>query len=98
MVIVSTVVPHGDDLWVYYSGSTAKHFYEDLLNLGKVVNGQRWMVAMGLAKLKRDRFLSLHAGKTEGGLLTAPLAVGHARQLLLNADAHAGQIEVELVD
>ena len=98
MVTVSTVIPHGDELWVYYSGSTAKHFFEDLLNLKKVVDGRRWMTAIGLAKLRRDGFVSLHAGTEEGHAMTRLLTVGAGRRLSLNADARGGKIEVEAVD
>ncbi|MFN0170628.1 MAG: hypothetical protein ACKV22_29755 [Bryobacteraceae bacterium] len=98
MVDVSTVVPRGDDLWVYYAGSTAKHFFEDLLNLNKVVNGRRWMIAIGLARLRRDRFVSLRAGPQEGFAMTRLVSIGEASQLIVNANAIGGQLEVELVD
>lgn len=98
MVDVSTVIPHGDELWIYYSGSTAKHFFEDLLNLRQEVEGRRWMIGIGLAKLRRDGFLSLRAGSAEGFALTRLFSVGAGRQLILNADAGGGQVEVEVVD
>jgi hypothetical protein len=98
MVEVSTVIPHGDELWIYYAGSTAKHFFEDLLNLRKEVDGRRWMIGIGLAKLRRDGFVSLHAGDAAGVALTRLFSVGSGRRLILNAAAAGGQLEVEVVD
>ncbi len=98
MVDVSTVVPHGDELWIYYSGSTARHFFEDLLNLHKVVDGRRWMIAIGLAKLRRDGFISLHAGAEEGLAMTRLLSLSAARQLIVNVDARHGALRAEVID
>ena len=56
------------------------------------------MIGIGLAKLRRDGFLSLQAGSAEGFALTRLFSVGTARQLSHTAAAGGGQLEVEVVD
>ena len=56
------------------------------------------MGAVGLAKLRRDGFVSLRAGSEEGVVITRQITFGSINQLVLNADASRGSIAVEILD
>jgi hypothetical protein len=98
MIEASTLIERGDELWIYYSGTGALHTYESLQTLGKLVGGRRRMGAVGLAKLRRDGFVSLRAGSEEGVIITRQISLGSINQLVLNADASRGSIVVEILD
>jgi len=98
MVTASTLLERGDELWLYYSGIGALHTYESLQTLRQVVGGKRRMAAVGLAKLRRDGFVSLRAGRDEGILVTRPLTLDAPSELVVNADARRGSVAVEVLD
>ena len=52
---------------------------------------------LGLATLRRDGFVSLDAGETEGRMLTKPLILDDG-ELHLNADASQGYVTVSITD
>ena len=93
MVFVRSAVVHGDEIRFYLSGSEGAH--------GQSGRGG----SIGLATLRRDRFVSLAApemsdrhlqmGRTPT-LLTKPL-YSTGRQLAINAEAE-GSVHVELLD
>ena len=56
----------GDELWFYYFGS--RNPKRD----GKPVTGP-WPLKIGLARLRRDGFASLNAGRSPGRVVTRPL-------------------------
>ncbi len=69
----------GDELWFYYSGSRSdardkKDFYT---------------MCVGLAKLRRDGFVSLNAGPRSGRVVTRPLTFA-GRSLFVNAEIQDG--------
>jgi hypothetical protein len=79
----------GDELWFYYSGRSYRH----------PVPGQPREPnhgAIGLARLRLDGFASLDAGEAEGTVVTRPLRPG-AAGLVVNADASAGELRVEVL-
>ena len=100
--ICSPPVEVDDELYVYYGGSKNHHDWwlwknpedtelpEDMSKVG---------YCLGLAKIKRDRFVSISAGAVRQGILiTRPL---HARggKLLINAQCDdGGHIEVQVAD
>ena len=51
----------------------------------------------GLATLRRDGFVSMHAGKKEGYLTTETLSFD-GKYLFVNADVRAGKLAVEVLD
>jgi hypothetical protein len=69
----------GDELWIYYRGTRSK--FRD--------NTADYKMACGLAKLRRDGFVSLNAGQTPGQLITRPLTF-EGRSLYINADVAEG--------
>ena len=52
---------------------------------------------LGLATLRRDGFVSLDAGETEGRMLTKSLTLD-GKELRLNADASQGYVTVSVTD
>jgi hypothetical protein len=97
MVTVSDMVEHGDELWFYYGGWGVRHNGEDK-TLGTIVEGQRRMAAVGLARLRLDGFVSLHGGPDEGVLLTRRIHLSGQHHLLINGDAKMGSISIELLN
>src|SRR5262249_53018818 len=98
MVEASTMLERDGELWIYYSGTGALHTFESLQTLGKLIDGRRRMGAVGLAKLRRDGFVSLHAGADEGLVITRPLVLREPKRLVVNAAARRGAIAVEVLD
>ena len=77
----------GDELWFYYGAFTGHH---------GVANAQQ-ASSIGLAKLRRDGFVSLDAGKEAGELTTVPFRLA-GRALKVNAAARSGELTVEIRD
>lgn len=75
-----------DEILVYYSGSNQTHG----------VDAPRAWMAIGLARFRRDGFVSAGCGPHEGSLLTRPFVV-EGRSLELNLDAHRGWARVALL-
>ena len=75
----------GDELWFYFSARNAPH---------SVTPTQ---ISTGVAKLRRDGFVSLDAGPVEGTLTTRPITFT-GNQLYVNVDAPAGSLQVEILD
>lgn len=84
-----TLIIHGDELWIYYSAfggdEKLKHRQPWTLN-GMYANG-----ATGLAKLRRDGFVSMNGN---GMLLTRLLTFDGKTDMYVNAD---GEISVEIL-
>lgn len=75
----------GDTIRMYYGGFDGTHGADDA------------SAAIGLATMRKDRFVSLDAGAQRGTVTTKPLL--HVRGTLrLNCSADAGSIEVEVLD
>ena len=92
----------GNEIWIYYTGTNVRHTFESLETLGQTFGGQKRLVAIGLAKLRLDGFVSIDSGATEGMLLTKPLVFDGERLIIINADSQfaskAGYVRVELRD
>jgi len=84
----------GDELWFYYGAfkgdptNTTEYYVWG----GIYANG-----ATGLAKLRRDGFASMDAGKNEGVLTTRPVMFS-GEHLFVNLAATEGELRVELLD
>ncbi len=90
MTWVGSVLPMGEELYVYYGG----------YKLGHKRERDRWR-QLGLAKMPRDRFVSRGAeGDQPGRLLTAPFRCppDGTFRLTLNAQAQKGSIRVRICD
>ncbi len=81
----------GDELRFYYGGRTYRHSPYKGDDRGESGGG------VGLATIKRDRFVSLAAPFAGGKVVTKPLAL-RGTTLHLNAQSDFGQIVVEVLD
>lgn len=75
----------GDELWFYYGAFTGHH----------AVANEDQSVSIGLAKLRRDGFVSFSAENEAGELITVPLQFDGVR-MLMNAAAAQGELAVEI--
>jgi len=74
-----------DEIWVYHSGSNVTHG----------IDFPPGYMAIGLAKFRRDGFVSLGCGPVEGTLLTKPFTL-EGEALEFNLDAGRGYAKAEL--
>jgi hypothetical protein len=81
----------GDELWFYYSGRTCRH------NPYKGPDTGPKFGAIGLGKIKRDRFLALEASFDSGKVVTRPFQFSGSN-LCLNANCRFGTIGISLRD
>ncbi len=85
---------HGNELWMYYSGSPLKHNEVDLDTLAKPENRR----VFSRCVLRLDGFVSVEAGESEGQFITPPMRFKGAR-LVLNVKTKAsGSVRVGLLD
>lgn len=77
----------GDELWFYFGAFTGHHAVAD----------ENQSCAIGLARLRRDGFVSLAAGDDSGDFVSVPLRCEGDR-LLINAAADRGNVSVEIRD
>lgn len=82
-------IVRGDELWFYYTGGMNYG-----LTLDKGVAADAFAVC--LAVLRRDGFVSLDAGESEGVVVTRPFALP-AGPLFANVEAHGGSIRAEVI-
>ena len=84
--VVNRPLVMDDEIWVYYTGSNVTHG----------IDYPPGYLSIGLAKFRRDGFVSLGCGPVEGTLLTKPFTV-EGKALEFNLDAHRGHARAELV-
>jgi hypothetical protein len=76
----------GDDVYLYYGGYRSGH------KANRFDDRQ-----IGLVKMPLDRYVARQAGEQGGTLLTVPIKLDErAKRLLVNADAAAGEVRVQL--
>jgi hypothetical protein len=76
----------GDNLYFYYGGMDGPH------------NAKKWSSAIGLAVLRLDGFCSMHAGDTEGSLVTRREPMRVPRVTINAKTAAHGYVLAELLD
>ena len=76
----------GDELWFYYTGINRRY--------SPNADGSG---GLHLAKLRRDGFVSFHAGD-EGGFVETRAIRFEGSRLFVNADASGGEIRVDIID
>ncbi|MFN0172010.1 MAG: hypothetical protein ACKV22_36865 [Bryobacteraceae bacterium] len=86
ILAASRPIRMGDELWFYYSGLDGRYRPDD-----------SYHGAIHLAKLRRDGFVSFHAGPQGGFVETRPIRFTGSR-LMVNADAAQGEVRAEIVD
>ena len=102
--IPNVPVTVGDELFVYYGGAKNHHDWwitgaREELGVPEAKSLDEVGYGLGLAKLRKDRFVSLDAGSTREGILTTrPLHTEGDRLVLNAACGKGGSIEVEVTD
>jgi len=86
----------GDEIWLYYGGHNITHG-DSALYKNDPRRGTQATAAIGLATWRLDGFMSAKAGGEPGTLTTKPVIL-EGNRLVINADAKAGRVEVELLD
>ncbi len=102
--ICSAPVEVGDDLYVYYGGAKNHHDWwlyktEHMGPTPEADDMSRVGYCLGLAQMKRDRFVSMSAGSVRQGILvTRPINTAGGK-LVINAQCNdGGHIEVQIAD
>ena len=75
----------GEEWWIYYAGSDGPHEARDRT------------AGIGLAKLRKEGFISMH-GPPGGGVLCTKLILWPGGPLIVNADAGQGELRVQVSD
>jgi len=91
---VERIIRRGDELYIYYSGVNGPHSGPKF-PASTIVRKHK--PAIGLATLRRDGFVSLDAGASDGSMLTRQFSLPQGR-LHLNVDATNGSCLVALCD
>ena len=86
MAWMSQAVPVGDEMFFYYGGYARGHKIK--------AKTER---QIGLARMKKDRYVALMPAGGQGTLLTKPFVVPGDR-LTINANAARGEVRVRLLD
>lgn len=84
----------GDEHWFYYSGRNYRHGPYDGPDTNTKTTPGKWS-AIGLARVRRGRFLSLEAS-FDGGTVTSIPFLLEGDTFKLNANACYGSIDIEL--
>ena len=90
--ISQNFIIHNDQLYFYYGGVNGPHTGRKFKQVER-----KHKSMLGLATLRRDGFVSLDAGETEGYMLTKPLTLD-GKDLYLNVDASRGYVVVAVTD
>ncbi|MCX7886341.1 MAG: hypothetical protein N3B01_03660 [Verrucomicrobiae bacterium] len=85
MVFASPWVEVGDEWWFYYAGWNGPH------------ESRQRTAGIGLARLRKEGFISMR-GPPSGGIICTRLLRWPGGKLLINADAHAGEVKVRVCD
>ncbi len=90
--ISQNFITHNNQLYFYYGGVNGPHTGRKFKQVER-----KHKSMLGLATLRRDGFVSLDAGETEGYMLTKPLTLD-GKDLHLNVDARHGYVVVTVTD
>jgi len=84
----------GDELWFYYTGFSGD---PENTNPDWMLNGMYANGSTGIAKLRRDGFVSVNAGDQGGSLTTRPVLFD-GKHLFANVNCPDGSLQVEVLD
>lgn len=96
MMFGSSLAPNGDEVWAYYGATPMRHIVEDLQHAGTEVDGQPQRMYGGVARLRRDGFVSLRADGA-GDVVTKPQTLSGERITLNARTGGGGSVEVTLL-
>ncbi len=92
-IITANPIVVGDDIFLYYYGKNRGKIWGDPTYDGKSITAS----ALGLAKLKRDRWVAITANGGSGEMTTNMIFFAN-NEVHINADAKGGSIRAEIVD
>ena len=98
MIFGSTLLEMENEIYVYYAGSPMRHVQDDLQHAGEMRDGQLWGIFGGLARLRKDGFVSLRAGKEGGEIITTPLVFSGHTPCVNARTMEDGEITFQLLD
>lgn len=85
MTWIGSALPVGDEMFFYYGGYARGHKVEAMKER-----------QIGLARMKKDRYVALRPGGNEGRLVTSKFLFPGGR-VTLNADASGGRVRVKMI-
>ncbi len=88
------LIRHGNEIWLYYSGSPLKHNEVDLDTLANPANKRVYSRVIS----RLDGFVSADAGDAEGGFTTPPLSFSGTSLHLNVTTGTTGEIRAGLLD
>jgi hypothetical protein len=101
---VPRVIPHGDEMWVYYGGASCHHDWwivgqQEGLDVEEAHDWSNVRMGLGLAKMRLNGFVSLGAHRVREGMLAIQPVVAAGDRLLINAACGPdGYVKVEVAD
>lgn len=98
MLFGSSMIEVDDEVWIYYGATPMRHIVEDLEHAGRQVNGVENRMCGGLARLRRDGFVSLHAGRDWGECVTYPVMLNSDSLRVNAATTENGEIRIQMLD
>jgi len=104
VTIPSKPIQVGDELWVYYGGSSCHHDWwitggREGLDVPEATDRSLAKMGLGLAKLRLDGFASLDAGHARPAIVITRPLISDGTKLTVNARCNpAGSIAAEIVD
>ena len=102
--VSSPPIPVGDELYVYYGGARNHHDWwvsglKEKLDVPEAHSLDEVGYGLGLARMRRDGFVSVDAGPVREGVVITRVLRTDGRQLVLNAKCRdGGYIRVEATD
>lgn len=88
----------GDEVWLYYCGSNYTHGTPVLYKPDHPDRKTRFTSSIGLAKWRRDRFVSADGFTADASLTTVPVVFSGGTLKLNARTAKGGSLRVELLD
>ncbi len=85
MIFGASMVEIGNEHWYYYGGTPMRHIVEDLQYAGTERDGLPMTMCGGVARLRQDGFVSLHAGEAEGECIMQAITIADTNSIHLNA-------------
>jgi len=102
--VSSPPIPVGDELYVFHGGAKNHHDWwisgiQERLDVPEARDLDEVRYGLGLAKMRRDGFVSIDAGPVREGIVITRALRSSGTQLVINAECgEGGYIEVEVTD
>ena len=94
----STLLEVENEIYVYYAGTPMRHVMDDMQHAGETIDGQLWGTFGGLARLRKDGFVSLRAGNDGGEVITKPVVFSGQNPRLNARTMDDGEITMQVLD